>query len=340
MSPPAPPAWTRRGLAAAVGPGLLAACASLPRAEPPVVSINLLDAEPPPGPPDATLLETAFDEARRMTVPVYIDRKGPYAFVVDTGANRTVVSRELAGACSLPSAGQAAVHGIAGVEPADLARVGRLRVGSVMSAGLDLPVLPRTRLGADGLLGVDVFKNRRVRMDFGQNRFEISPSGKGVEIGKRTDTRIRDVAGPVTVPAQHRFGQLVILDAEVGGVKVSAFIDSGSQVTVGNRALREAAVRARPELAVRLAPVPLISATGQTARGEFAPLPVVRLGGLAIHQVMGVFADLHIFDLWRLADRPALLVGVDVLRHFDDVTLDFGRKQVVFRPRPPTRRLR
>jgi predicted aspartyl protease len=290
--------------------------------------------------PDTALLETAFDEARRMTVPVFIDGRGPYAFVVDTGANRTVVSRELAGACGLPIAGRAAVHGIAGAEPADLARVGRLRVGSVYSGGLELPVLPRTRLGADGLLGVDVFRNRVVRLDFAQNRFEISASGRGMELGRRTDTRIRDVTGPVKVPAQYRFGQLVILDAEVGGVRVSAFIDSGSQVTVGNRALREAAVRARPELAVRLAPVPLISATGQTARGEFAPLPPVRLGGLAIHEVLGVFADLHIFDLWKLNDRPALLVGVDVLRHFQDVTLDFGRKQVVFTPRPPGRRLR
>lgn len=332
--------WTRRGLAAALAPGLLAACAATPR-ERPLVSVNLLDAEPPPQPPtDAALLETAFDEARRMTVPVYIDRKGPYPFVIDTGANRTVVSRELAEACDLPPAGTAAVHGIAGVEPADLAQVRRLRVGSVQSAGLTLPVLPRTRLGADGLLGVDVFRGRRVRMDFGQNRFEISASGGGAEIGRRTDSRIRAPNEPVRVPAQYRFGQLVILDAEVGDVKVSAFIDSGSQVTVGNRALRDAAVRLRPEFGVRLAPVPLISATGQTARGEFAPLPTVRLGGLAIHQVLGVFADLHIFDLWKLSDRPAILVGVDVLRHFQDVTLDFGRKHVTFTPRPPGRRLR
>lgn len=332
--------WTRRSLAAALAPGLLAACATASPTRP-LVSVNLLDADTPPEPPtDAALLETAFDEARRMTVPVYIDRHGPYPFVVDTGANRTVVSRELAEDCALAPAGRVDVHGIAGVEPADLAEVRRLRVGSVQSSGLALPVLPRSRLGADGLLGVDVFRGRRVRMDFGQNRFEISASGGGVELGRRTDSRIRPPGEPVRVPAQYRFGQLVILDAEVGDVKVSAFIDSGSQVTVGNRALRDAAVRIRPEFGVRLAPVPLISATGQTARGEFATLPTVRLGGLAIHQVLGVFADLHIFDLWKLADRPAILVGVDVLRHFQDVTLDFGRKYVSFTPRPAGRRPR
>jgi hypothetical protein len=141
------------------------------------------------------------------------------------------------------------------------------------------------------------------------------------------------------VAATYRFGQLVILDAQVGSTPVSAFLDSGSQVTVGNRALRDAVVRTIPDFGVRLAPIPLISATGQTATGEFAPLPAVRLGGMAVNNVLGIFADLHIFDLWKLNDRPAILIGVDVLRHFHDVTLDFGRKQVVFTPALPGDRL-
>ncbi|HEY9524615.1 MAG TPA: hypothetical protein VIR33_15360, partial [Thermopolyspora sp.] len=192
----------------------------------------------------------------------------------------------------------------------------------------------------DGLLGVDVLHRRRVFLDFALNRFEIAPSSSGTEIGRQNNSRIPNQLDPVRVPAQYRFGQLVILDAQVGDVRVSAFIDSGSQVTVGNIALRDAVVRRLPEFGVRLAPVPLLSATGQTAMGEFAPLPTLRLGGLAVNQVMGIFADLHIFDLWKLADRPAILIGIDVLRHFRDVTLDFGRRQVIFTPPLPDRRRR
>jgi hypothetical protein len=157
---------------------------------------------------------------------------------------------------------------------------------------------------------------------------------------KSRSTRLPDASDAVHIPATNRHGQLVIVDAEVGGVRVNAFIDSGSQVTVGNRALRDAVIRVRPEFGVRLAPVPLISATGQTARGEFARLPTVRLGGLAVNQVIGIFADLHVFELWRLNDAPAILIGIDVLRHFADVTLDFGRRQVVFRPLRTGRRPR
>jgi Aspartyl protease len=328
--------WSRRGLAAALAPALLGACAAIDRR--PLVSVNLLDTEPTPPvtPPDAgAQLETAFDQAKRMTVPVYLNGMGPFGFVVDTGANRTVVASEVAAACSLPPAGRAQVHGIAGAEPADLAAVRRLGVGSVTSSGLVLPVLPRGRLGADGLLGVDILRGRQMLLDFVQNRFEIAGSGYGAVIGEGSNSRIRSASAPIQVSASYRFGQLVILDAQVANVAVSAFIDSGAQVTVGNRALRDAVVRTHPDFGVHLAPVPLISATGQTAMGEFAPLPTLRLGGMAINQVIGIFADLHIFDLWKLNDRPAILIGIDVLRHFRDVTLDFGRRQVIFTPALP-----
>jgi len=322
-------------MAAVFAPSLLAACATPPRK---LISINLLDTDPPPPttePDNGALLETAFDQAKRMAVPVMLNGKGPFAFVVDTGANRTVVSTEAAAACGLPSGGKAEVHGIAGAEAASLALVRRLVVGSVASQDLTLPVLDRARLGADGLLGVDILKGRRMSLDFQQNRFEISPTGQGVELGQGTNTRIRGDTDPITVPAAYREGQLVILDAQVANVRVAAFIDSGAQVTVGNHALRDAVVRTRPEFGVRLAPVPLISATGQTAMGQYAPLPTLRLGGMQINEVLGIFAQLHIFDLWKLNDRPAILIGVDVLRHFRDVTLDFGRRVVVFTPSPP-----
>jgi len=323
-------------MAAALAPAILAACATRPPRQ--LISINLLDTDPAPqapAPDNGALLETAFDQAKRMVVPVMLNGKGPYGFVVDTGANRTVVSTEAAAACGLPQAGQAEVHGIAGAEAAQLASVRRLVVGSVASQNLTLPVIDRARLGADGLLGVDILRGRRMSLDFLGNRFEISASGQGVELGRGTNTRIRGETDPIEVPAAYREGQLVILDAQVAEVRVAAFIDSGAQVTVGNHALRDAVVRTRPEFGVRLAPVPLISATGQTAMGQFAPLPTLRLGGMQINQVLGIFAQLHIFDLWKLNDRPAILIGIDVLRHFHDVTLDFGRREVIFTPAQP-----
>jgi hypothetical protein len=76
----------------------------------------------------------------------------------------------------------------------------------------------------------------------------------------------------------------------------------------------------------------LLSATGQRTTAEFAAMPPLRLGGLLIGNLTAAFADLHIFAIWDLLDRPAILVGVDVLREFNAVEIDYGLRAVTFRP--------
>ncbi|HEX7884610.1 MAG TPA: retroviral-like aspartic protease family protein [Phenylobacterium sp.] len=313
--------------------GLASACVTTPPVREPVVSINLADLPPPPPEGSATRVETAFDQARRMTVPVRLAKRGPFQFVVDTGANRTVISIETAEQCGLASDGMARVHGIVGTQPAPLVKAPLLRVGQVQSANLSLPVLPRASLGADGLLGIDVLRNRRMLLNFRGNTFEIGPSGTGATVhalGGAGGTRLPDPSRGIVVPAQYRSGQLVIFDADVAGVPVRAFLDSGAQITCGNEALRDVLLRVQPELAGRMVMTQLISATGQSSPAQLSPLPRLRLGGIGINNIRAAFAPLHIFRLWELDDRPAMLVGVDVLRHFDEVALDFGRREVLF----------
>src|SRR5690349_20565118 len=81
-------------------------------AEPPPPSPS-----PPSGIDEGALLATAPDLAGRITVPVRVNGEGPFDFVVDTGANRTVIAGELAAELGLPDDGPASIHGIVGVEP-------------------------------------------------------------------------------------------------------------------------------------------------------------------------------------------------------------------------------
>jgi hypothetical protein len=39
---------------------------------------------------------------------------------------------------------------------------------------------------------------------------------------------------------------------------------------------------------------------------------------------------IHTFDYWGLTDRPALLIGADVLQKFRSVALDFKRGEFRF----------
>jgi predicted aspartyl protease len=334
---------TRRSFAAAIA-GLtgLAACAQVTGQRTHAVQVNFTELASEGEDEGPTDLASAADLAKRMTVPVRVNGQGPYDFVVDTGANRSVISGELAMALGLAEAGKAPVHGIAGIDMTSTVMINRLDVGAVVSRRVRAPVLPAARLGTNGLLGVDVLKNRRVTMDFLNNRLQIVPSdsGKTLDLGgpplvSRADTGKPAAASApdprlVTVPARYRFGQLVIIDADAGGLPVTAFLDSGSQNTVGNLALQRLVApdaKVQPQSLV----VQLLSATGQTTSGLLSPLPRLRIGGLVIGGMSAVFSDLHVFELWDLQKEPALLIGVDVMRHFDAVELDFGRRRVSFK---------
>ncbi len=315
---------------------------ALARSARPQVQINLAGQPMPPPSPDGrpVAIPAGADSASRMSVPVRLNDQGPYSFVVDTGANRSVVAVEAAEALKLPAGAPTPVHGIAGVESANTVLVSSLAVGEVRSSDLNLPVLSSDRLGAQGLLGVDIMRNRHVVLDFVANALLIGPARHDPDARgalEQPSQILGERKGVVSIPARYRFGQLTIVDAAVAGVPVTAFLDSGSQNTVANLALRNAILGRQPRLATRMQPVQLLSATGQVADGEACVLPSMRLGGLWIGNLGAVFSDLHTFDIWQLRDRPAILIGVDVLRHFDAVELDFNRKRVVFHaPRSAT----
>ena len=69
---------------------------------------------------------------------------------------------------------------------------------------------------------------------------------------------------------------------------------------------------------------------GEPFSGELIYLPFLRLGGLHMGMVPVVYADMHVFDIWGLKDKPALVLGMDLLTQFDTVALDFGRSRVRF----------
>ncbi len=305
---------TRRGAAA----GLTALAALAPGAafaDP----LEFRDAEVLPGRKDAT---------SRLTTPVFINGSGPYAFIVDTGASRSVIAAELAGQLGLPPGRAARIHGILGVQETATVEVSSFAAGTLRLPLSGVPTLRRADLGCDGFLGLDAFRNRRVAFDFRHGRVAIqAASYEDLEGGRLAATLTSDVI----VRARQRLGQLTITEAEVAGKWISCFIDSGAQISVGNLALRRLLKRRTGDRDFAPIPVVLYGATGQEAYGEVAAVPHLRLGLLNFTDFNMAFADLHTFSLWDMQDRPALMVGMDLLSLFELVIVDFRQNFVRFR---------
>lgn len=277
-----------------------------------------------PTEPEEADVEAGYDPDLRMTAPVLVDGRGPFAFVVDTGANRSVVASEIAQALGLRPGGPVQLHSIAGTQRVETARVGRLQVGGLVTTDLRMPILPRASLGADGLIGLDALRRRVVELDFNRRTLRIGKSRRRTVLRSATDSRF------ATVRARYRFGPLTLVDARAAGRPIVAFVDSGAETTVVNTALRDAMPTGALTFPFGLQPVPVYGVAGQVMQGQLALLDRLRFEGVELLDLPVVISDLHTFSLWELQDRPAMLLGANTLRAFSTVTLDFGEGQVLF----------
>ena len=266
------------------------------------------------------------DRDDRMTVPVRLGGKGPFRFLVDTGANRTVVSTALAAALGLASGPVRTLHSVSGTTLVRTALVPRLELGRDRVRKVEAALLEAAHMGADGIVGVDSLRSEKVIFDFRRRLISIVP-------GKQ---RARAEPGTIVVSGKLRQGHLIVTGATANRVPLMAVLDSGSEITMGN-----AALRGRLEARGRLGPperVAMKSVTGEVLFGEAFHLKKVTVGDVELHDLLILFTSAPIFQRLGLEDRPALLLGMNALRAFDQVSIDFARKQLrmtISEPRKP-----
>jgi predicted aspartyl protease len=303
--------------------GLLTLAAAIAAPMPPPTQTPML----PSATIDESLEVTGEDIAARqvksrVTVPVRVNGQGPFRFVVDSGADRSVIGLVLARRLALPPGDGVTLHGMAGAQRVETVLIDMLAVGGNAIAGVVAPALAEEYLGAQGLLGIDALAGQKVVLDFERRLITVEKANVRVEAA---------AADEIVVTARRRFGQLILTQAAVDRARIFAVIDSGAEVTVGNSALR------RKVLTGRRPPVPqridLLSVTGQILTADLIVLPRLRIGGILLQDVPVAFVDAPPFALFGLKDDPALLLGTDLLQSFRKVSMDFRNRRVRFQLR-------
>jgi len=254
------------------------------------------------------------DISDRMTVPVLLSGRGPYRFLVDTGANRTTISRQVASQLNLASKGQATLHSLAGSSIASIAVVPTIHLTRKPSKSVETPLLESEHMGADGILGTDVLGSKRVDFDFVGQKMSVVSS----------ETRFFNGPGTIVIEGRRKNGRLIVTDATANGRHLTVVVDTGAEVTIGNEALRQALTRRglRPSLQQ----IELVSVTGQKMVGEYMIVREFEIGGVALTNLAVVFVPAHTFDQLDLNDRPAVLLGMNAMRSFRKVSIDFANR--------------
>ncbi|EQD54247.1 peptidase A2A, partial [mine drainage metagenome] len=252
----------------------------------PAVALAAQSSAPAPkraGPDHTSSLRTAptrLDRIGQVVVSVMIDGKGPFRFLVDTGADGSMISARLArklGLVSPRNSGER-VEGTTGTERMPWVRIARMRIGSIVKTDLRMPIAQSPVMtGLDGILGMAGFGPVRVAVDFQHDTVAIGPSRRG------------PMWGYLDIRAKRTAGGLLEIPARVGGVRCEAVIDTGAEETLGNFALRNALLR---NAAKKAALADVYGVTKQISTGGLAHSPTLLLGPAAIRNLTIVYSDI------------------------------------------------
>ena len=275
----------------------------------------------PAGPAPVPLYTNLFT---RLAAPVEIGRRRSL-FVLDTGAEATAISDQLAAELQLVAGPRVTVHSVTASSVVPSVRIPRFRVQSETFEDVLAPVFQLEELGAEGLLGLNHLQAFNLLLDIRNRSATLNPNqtqGVRFEMGaSELATRIQRRLS--AVPSYQKDG-LLFMDIRVGDAPVTAFLDTGAQHSVGNEQLL-----ARLGYPARqLQTIAVHGVSGPAIVGRSGPTMDIELGPKRLRQVPLLFSDLHIFQILGLADRPALLIGADLLSRFDQVRIDYKTNRI------------
>jgi predicted aspartyl protease len=127
----------------------------------------------------AFALPTTHDHIGRVVVPVMVNGKGPFRFIVDTGANHSTITPALVEILGLKPADVPSIvlDGITGSDRVSFVTIDSLQAGDLMLQRTALPVvLGSVMAGADGIFGAAGLTEKSIIIDFQRNRVSIASS--------------------------------------------------------------------------------------------------------------------------------------------------------------------
>lgn len=254
-------------------------------------------------------------------VPVDVEGHARVTFVLDTGADETVLYRHFADALGLATLSSDSLQGQTGAADVAVVRMPAFALDGRTFAARDTIVLPNRGDGAqlNGILGLDVMRDYVADIDYLRERFALRAAS--------TDARTLVSAAAVRVPVRRLETGLMAFAVTINGATGTAVLDSGSRDTRLNGYFVRTAGLAPVEAAGNDAVI--LGATNSPVLAKPVVLGRFEVAGHTLLEFNARAVDLPVFDEFGLADEPALILGYDALRSAR-VVVDSARDTVWF----------
>ena len=252
-----------------------------------------------------------------ILVPAMINQRGPFAFILDTGAGTSLVSPRLADDLGVVATGSRQGTGAAGKVTVALASVASLAIGGARRAPMPIAITAELdRIGAavgtriDGDVGYDFLREFRVTIDYRTQMVRLAQGA--YDVTSATSVTRSQVAFRLASPTK----PLVMVPVFVNGGGPWAFaVDTGASATVVSLALADA-------LRLERAGSAAMTGAGGMLRTTLGRVSALAVGAAAVRDLPVVVSDF----LKQLGDAVETQVdgvlGYNFLRRFR-VTIDY-----------------
>ena len=265
---------------------------------------------------DVEILDLRNERHDRMTIEVMIGEEGPFDFLIDTGAQATVLSRSLADRLELFDRDSATLVGMATTQIVETTPIADFGLGSRSFHIRTAAVVDGVNIGgADGILGLDTLQDQRVLLDFGKKTIAVAEAS---QLGGNNGFEI-------VVRARNKLGQLIITNARLDGIPIQVIVDTGAQGSVGNMPLLDRLRRSKV-----IGGSEMTDVNGGVLAGDVRLGRQLELGRATVNNFPILFADSRPFHTLGLSNRPALILGMAELKLFRRVAIDFKSRRVLF----------
>jgi predicted aspartyl protease len=260
------------------------------------------------------------DPTGHFIAPVFVNGRGPYPFMVDTGADRSAVYSWFAAAQALPKGKNSVISGATGNAVETTSTLRSISLDGHTIKDVDADTIPDRADGAKiaGVAGVDLLANRFAVIDPACGTLGLLPGGSSLEGIAGKDAAIIN-AGSIHGGKQFTFK--VTLN-RISGV---AILDSGARATIINTTFARVAglnIKAKNFTA---GPTTR-GATQQSVSSIVGPIGDVSVAGIVQRNVVARIVDLPAFDDESLSGKPVMNVGADLLRDLR-LTVDFDHRR-------------
>ncbi len=293
-----------------------------------IASITLAAAQAP-----VAVVPYKFSSEGAIIIDVTVNGRGPYPFIVDTGATLTIVFDNLARGAGLKRTDGAALRvlSISGAKIFEPFEIGTLAAGAVLAerqVGVVLPDWDAPRETPAGILGLDILEDFALAIDASERTIAFYDR---TGLPERLTARMRKV--PMKRTRYEPSGaELFTVRGRVNGELMDFIVDLGLATTLINYAAGDAMFANRLVVGAGKA-----QTTGSRLEDVFDDRTKINAGTMRSvsvgrqrwsRKVVWIY-DAPLFDELGVQRLPYGLIGADLLAA-QDFAIDFSQRRIYF----------